>query len=149
MPCGSTLPATVALLWVTLLAAPVVALGGPAAAAVAGRSRARTRAAARIALQDTKSVRELRFGYPVGHDHRDRRRHLHRPADPRLCGATAVAVSPARGPEDLWRRRQRRRQGSGQARNLAAQAVRQRQQVDRQERGRWAQGPRQGALLAR
>ena len=29
MPCGSTVPVTVAVLWVTLLAAPVVALGGP------------------------------------------------------------------------------------------------------------------------
>ena len=62
MPWGSTVPVTVAPLWVTLLAAPVVALGGPAATAVAGTSRARTRTAARIALQDTERVRELRCG---------------------------------------------------------------------------------------
>jgi hypothetical protein len=64
MPCGSTVPLTVALLWVTLLAEPVVALGGPAATAAAAgtTSKARTRAAARIALQDTEGVRELRCG---------------------------------------------------------------------------------------
>jgi hypothetical protein len=57
-------PLTAALLWVTLLAAPVVALGGPAATAAAAgtASRARARAAARIALQDTQGVRELRCG---------------------------------------------------------------------------------------
>ena len=62
IPCGSTVPVTVAALWVTFLAAPVVALGGPAATAVAGTSRARTRTAVRIALQDTVGVAELRCG---------------------------------------------------------------------------------------
>ena len=57
------MPLTVALLWVMLLAAPVAALGGPAATATAGTaSRARARTAARIALQDTRGVRELRCG---------------------------------------------------------------------------------------
>ena len=60
-PSGLTVPATVAPVWVTLLAEPVVALGGPAATADAGASRAaRTISVARIALQDTIGVRELR-----------------------------------------------------------------------------------------
>src|SRR6266536_3020964 len=67
MPCGSTVPLTVAVVWPTPVAAPVVALGGPAATATAGTaSTARTRAARRIALQDTARLSELRWALLAG-----------------------------------------------------------------------------------
>ena len=57
-----------------------------------------------------------RGGVPKEHDHRDRRRHLCDPADPRLPGPAALVAPAARREQGLRHRRQGRGQGARPAR---------------------------------